>query len=547
VTVTVSTVGYGDVYPVSFLGKCAGIVFIVVGVYFFSSNISGISGLLQSQAEGHGRYSIWPGKKHIVVTGEVDAVTLRDFAFEFFHREHNKHAKGGLDMCLINTAKVDIERYVASGDLPVSRLQTLVGSVPTDLDRVGMKQAQAVFFFGDTRNEEPHKHDSELLLRAFTARKSNPKIEMYMTLLEPESLDAASGAFILCSTTFKTGLLSRSTFCPGIIPLIGNLLVTVDPNSAALRGHGKRLTQEYIHGLQHELYKVTIPEELKGQRFGDVVLHLFAAYGILILAVGSDENIAVHPGFAHKIDDDFAFVMAQDHPQEYVNESRRIFFANWSEDNFDLSEIQEQSSSPKECEDPLVSCSNQSEHVSGGNLGHSGKSSRVHPSPPPRNENVKVDAADSTNKPLPDVSAARVEPSVDSAIVAHRSVEDKSMRPMALDGVSCMNRSFRVKKQYTSSSFFDTVATLRPRAMKRVLLLLLRADDYSGAPFYLFSHNAPESSVLANDAESSVLANDAESYCEEVIASQKTCISFSSGDYTTEQTRFLLMPKYVRA
>ena len=110
VTVTVSTVGYGDVYPVSFLGKCAGIVFIVVGVYFFSSNISGISGLLQSQAEGHGRYSIWPGKKHIVVTGEVDAVTLRDFAFEFFHREHNKHAKGGLDMCLINTAKVDVER-----------------------------------------------------------------------------------------------------------------------------------------------------------------------------------------------------------------------------------------------------------------------------------------------------------------------------------------------------------------------------------------------------------------------------------------------------
>jgi hypothetical protein len=352
VTVTVSTVGYGDIFPKSFLGKVAGIVFILVGVYFFSSNIARISGLLQSQADGHGRYDVKSGKAHVVLTGCVEPVTLRDFALEFFHREHDKHRKGGMHLCLMAPNKVDIERYILSGQISKARLQMLRGSLPTDLDRIAMPRVHALFFVGDTRHPNPTQHDSELLLRAFTAQKEDRKVKIYVTLLDPESLTSASDTVALCYTTFKTGLLSTSTFCPGIIPLIGNLLVSVDPRSleaTARHGKGKRLTREYLYGLQHEIYKVSMPSEFRGQKFGEVVLHNFATYGILIFALGTKaassavdvdaplESIAVHPGYEHEIHEaeQFAFVIAQDDPQDKIVTSVKSFFAQMRSDEYE--------------------------------------------------------------------------------------------------------------------------------------------------------------------------------------------------------------------
>ena len=358
VMVTVSTVGYGDVYPVSFLGKVAGIVFIVVGVFFFSSNISHIGKLLQSQADGHGRYSVASGKKHIVLTGQVEPLTLRDFASEFFHVDHDMHRKRGFNMCLLTREKIDVEKYILSGDIPFSRLQMLQGSIPRDCERLCMPKAQAVFFLGDTRHDCPAEHDGELLLRAFNVLKTKADVEIYMTLLDPDTLPSATGTTAFCHSTFKTALLAKSALCPGIIPLIGNLVLSFDPESvelSATQGKAKRLTREYLHGVQHEIYKVKIPPGYRGQRFGEVVFHNFTAYGILIIALGTASqdsvpatsasgpnrmsnsldfgmsSIAIHPGYAHEIEEDVAFVIAQDDPQCQIDESMKTFFARLKE------------------------------------------------------------------------------------------------------------------------------------------------------------------------------------------------------------------------
>ena len=46
-------------------------------------------------------------------------------------------------------------------------------------------------------------------------RHRDPQI--YMTLLDPESLNYAKGNVALCSTSLKIGFLAQSTFCPGIL------------------------------------------------------------------------------------------------------------------------------------------------------------------------------------------------------------------------------------------------------------------------------------------------------------------------------------------
>jgi hypothetical protein len=151
----------------------------------------------------------------------VGSVQLRDFAHELLHCEHEEHAKAGADLCCLAPATIDIERYFLAGDLRRSSLQLLRGSLPADLYRVGMHRAAAVFFLGDERRADAHAHDGEMLLKAFTAHKNYPDVEIYMTLLAPESLLAVSReggsrkpAISLCTTTLKTGLLALSTFCP---------------------------------------------------------------------------------------------------------------------------------------------------------------------------------------------------------------------------------------------------------------------------------------------------------------------------------------------
>ena len=387
VIVTVSTVGFGDISPVSFIGKIAGIVFIVVGVWFFSSSLGRISGLLQSQAEGRGRYSIgWGKSRHVVLTGDsVGSVQVRDFAKELLHCEHEEHAKAGTDLCCVAPATIDIERYLLQGELPAGRLQILRGSLPADLHRIAMHRANAIFFLGDVSHENPQAHDCELLLKAFTAHKYNEGCDVYMTLLAPESLQAASQGCrkpvtTLCTTAFKLGMLALTTFCPGVISLIGNLVTSVSsPDLASLTASAaedtgrRQLTREYLYGLQQEIYKVSIPNEFQGQCFGELVLHIFKEYGVTLFALakmkGDDEVecIAVHPGYRHVIEEDVAFAIANQNPQALIDNTIESFFTQ-------LPEVSDHGDDKTDAHSPILYSpvqpeSTKSAQVSGGAMG----------------------------------------------------------------------------------------------------------------------------------------------------------------------------------
>ena len=64
---TISTVGYGDFSPQTNLSRLTIIVFIVVGVIFFSVETGRVFDVLSADAAGRGKYT-GPGG-HIVVVG----------------------------------------------------------------------------------------------------------------------------------------------------------------------------------------------------------------------------------------------------------------------------------------------------------------------------------------------------------------------------------------------------------------------------------------------------------------------------------------------
>ena len=234
VTVTASTVGYGDLSPVSFMGKVTGIVIIVVGVEFFLSKINMILTLLRSYRQGHGRFS--PRTcDHVIVTGALHPASARDFIQEFAHRDHQEHARSGLDVCVLTDAKLEMERFLVAGTLgaPRAAVQFLSGDLPTHGHRLSLARAQAVFFFADARRKHgatsgacARDHDNRLVLRAVASqqlarscKRAGAGVEVYLTVVDRASLGVAAsslpGAVALCQTALHTALIAQSAFCPG--------------------------------------------------------------------------------------------------------------------------------------------------------------------------------------------------------------------------------------------------------------------------------------------------------------------------------------------
>jgi len=283
VMVTVSTVGYGDIYPVSIFGQIAGMLFIVLGVVFFGSRTQRIASLLNDAAAGLGRFSGGRHRRHIILSGEVNEVNFHDFAYEFYHPEHMHSTKSKVALCVLSKNMIDPEAAYVD-DYVQSQVQFLVGSLPRDLDRVKIKDAAACFFLADDHAADLSvQTDREMLLRALKAKRRAKKLvrmdlPTYVGVLHPDSLQSAVGMTALCVSSLKTGLLAKSAACPGVIPLLANLLMCVDQKTKedARVQAGGLLNDEYIIGLDCEVYKVKMPTTAcNGRKYGDLAALLF--------------------------------------------------------------------------------------------------------------------------------------------------------------------------------------------------------------------------------------------------------------------------------
>ena len=351
VLVSVSTVGYGDISPKSILGQFTAGVMILIGVIFFGSKTAEISAIYRQAKEGHGRYSSnGRGKhaQHIVVTGDVSHISLRDFAAEYFHKDHAHEAGYGHRMCVLGRRLIDTKALIRQGLVPVDKVQSLCGALPRDQHRIRPEQARAFFFLPTNRSARSAvEEDRDVLLRALSAKRVAPTADVFLGLHLSDCLHLASDATALCVTGLMTGLLAKSCMCPGIIPLVANLAYSGDKKQLAQ--HKQSLPSEYLDGLEQEVYRVNVPREYINKKYGEIVHHVmtYKDSGILIFGVGSPDHAAephgpsaggaggawrgghgggktkfvLYPGKDHDITEPYMFCIARENPQRLVDQS----------------------------------------------------------------------------------------------------------------------------------------------------------------------------------------------------------------------------------
>jgi hypothetical protein len=169
--ITISTVGYGDYYPLSILGKFCVSFMILGSLATITDQVNKLVELL-SIASPYARAS-YRAKRHphVLLCGCLTYGTIHDFLEEFFHPDHG-----------IQDTKV----IIMGNDVPDDRVLTLLeepayairtcfleGSVlvDSDLKRADVTKSVCNFIFCDKNASDQYEEDCTTIMRAITIKK----------------------------------------------------------------------------------------------------------------------------------------------------------------------------------------------------------------------------------------------------------------------------------------------------------------------------------------------------------------------------------------
>ncbi|XP_063691670.1 calcium-activated potassium channel subunit alpha-1-like isoform X7 [Bolinopsis microptera] len=304
--VTMSTVGYGDVYPTTGIGRSFMMVFIVCGLAMFATYTPYLYEFYRSRSPYAGRYERADSKKYVVVCGHITYNNVKSFLADFLHPDRGDRTSRVL---FLDNKRPEpeltglIKRYFLS-------VQYFEGSAlnHNDLRRVQLEHSDAVILLCNKDSDDTKSEDAATILRAISVKNYCSKARLIMQLLNYKSK-----SFLqtipnwdpinyrdenICISEFMYGLVAQSCLCPGFSTLMINLIST----RSYIPGNEKTnenldWKSDYAYGCDHEIYTVMISSDFNGMTFPEAAEICYKQLNLLMIAVENFDNsgLAINP------------------------------------------------------------------------------------------------------------------------------------------------------------------------------------------------------------------------------------------------------------
>ncbi|XP_043499224.1 calcium-activated potassium channel slowpoke isoform X43 [Polistes fuscatus] len=329
--VTMSTVGYGDVYCQTVLGRTFLVFFLLVGLAIFASSIPEIIELVGSRSKYSGEYKREHGKRHIVVCGHITYESVSHFLKDFLHEDREDV---DVEVVFLHRKPPDLE-LEGLFKRHFTTVEFFQGTImnPIDLLRVKVHDADACLVLANKYCQDPDAEDAANIMRVISIKNYSDDIRVIIQLMQYHnkayllnipSWDWKQGDDVICLAELKLGFIAQSCLAPGFSTMMANLFAMrsfkTSPDTQAWQN-------DYLQGTGCEMYTETLSPSFTGMTFPQASELCFTKLKLLLLAIeikgegGVDSKISINPRGAKIAANTQGFFIAQS-----ADEVKRAWF-----------------------------------------------------------------------------------------------------------------------------------------------------------------------------------------------------------------------------
>ncbi|XP_067995992.1 calcium-activated potassium channel subunit alpha-1 isoform X8 [Melanerpes formicivorus] len=328
--VTMSTVGYGDVYAKTTLGRLFMVFFILGGLAMFARYVPEIAALILNRKKYGGTFNSTRGRKHIVVCGHITLESVSNFLKDFLHKDRDDV---NVEIVFLHNISPNLE-LEALFKRHFTQVEFYQGSVlnPHDLARVKIESADACLILANKYCADPDAEDASNIMRVISIKNYHPKIRIITQMLQYHnkahllnipSWNWKEGDDAICLAELKLGFIAQSCLAPGLSTMLANLFSM----RSFIKIEEDTWQKYYLEGVANEMYTEYLSSAFVGLSFPAVCELVFAKLKLLMIAIEyksekRESSILINPGNHVKIQEGtLGFFIASD-----AKEVKRAFF-----------------------------------------------------------------------------------------------------------------------------------------------------------------------------------------------------------------------------
>ncbi|XP_062330898.1 calcium-activated potassium channel subunit alpha-1a-like isoform X7 [Osmerus eperlanus] len=286
--VTMSTVGYGDVYAKTTLGRLFMVFFILGGLAMFARYVPEIAALILNRKKYGGSYNSTRGRKHIVVCGHITLESVSNFLKDFLHKDRDDV---NVEIVFLHNISPNLE-LEALFKRHFTQVEFYQGSVlnPHDLARVKIESADACLILANKYCADPDAEDASNIMRVISIKNYHPKIRIITQMLQYHnkahllnipSWNWKEGDDAICLAELKLGFIAQSCLAQGLSTMLANLFSM----RSFIKIEEDTWQKYYLEGVANEMYTEYLSSAFVGLSFPMVCELCYVKLKLLLIAI----------------------------------------------------------------------------------------------------------------------------------------------------------------------------------------------------------------------------------------------------------------------